>query len=506
MAQLKNTIINGDLDVPENNAYIGDTLTTEHLVANTDTTLKGGNFQVQKADGNPLLVLTTDSGLTAYTSAYIQGTLINEKEVTCKDGLKIAGKVGDKQHALSIYAHDTSNEASIRYTTKTTFEDTESQEDSWVVGINTGGKNISENHFGWWYKTNNSEAGALKSYIDINGKYIRNDQTDGNSTDTADHADRADRANDDTDTITNTYFKLARGTDKEGSIAQPKLSKHLQQITGWNNFQMGLYVQEIRACASDETYVDPALDIHAAIKGNSNIILASADEADIISDMAKPSIFAEGYIESMDKLKAPQLIISTPDINTIISATDVLIDCSQNSGNLTLLGNYKAANSQASIFYRSQKENKYWWNAGLGAGQSDNNDFVFCYKGEESSTPNIVAYITTGGNIVSDSGYVQASYFRAMSDKRLKKNIKQFKSKKSILDLPIYTFDFINGRKNNIGCLAQDLKKLYPEMVDKTGKYLGIQESKLVYPLILEVKALKEEVNELKKAIAIKNK
>ena len=75
-----------------------------------------------------------------------------------------------------------------------------------------------------------------------------------------------------------------------------------------------------------------------------------------------------------------------------------------------------------------------------------------------------------------------------------------FENKKSILDLPIKRFDYINGKKNNIGCIAQDLQKLYPELVTTNEDgYLSIEETKLVYLLIDEVKKLKEEVDKLKK-------
>ena len=104
----------------------------------------------------------------------------------------------------------------------------------------------------------------------------------------------------------------------------------------------------------------------------------------------------------------------------------------------------------------------------------------------------------SSGNIVSE-GTVEAASFNAKSDRRLKENIIDYKPEKSILDLPIKKFDFIDGPKNQIGCIAQDLKEICPEIVneDKNG-YLSIQESKLVYLLLDEVKKLKNEVEKLK--------
>lgn len=105
---------------------------------------------------------------------------------------------------------------------------------------------------------------------------------------------------------------------------------------------------------------------------------------------------------------------------------------------------------------------------------------------------------------VSPTGDVYANQFNgnyySNSDIRLKENIVPFENKKSILDLPIKRFDYINGKKNNIGCIAQDLQELYPELVTTNEDgYLSIEETKLVYLLIDEVKKLKEEVDKLKK-------
>lgn len=106
---------------------------------------------------------------------------------------------------------------------------------------------------------------------------------------------------------------------------------------------------------------------------------------------------------------------------------------------------------------------------------------------------------TSSGNIETN-GTVEAASFNATSDRRLKENIIDYKPEKSILDLPIKKFDFIDGPKNQIGCIAQDLKEICPEIVNENEKgYLSIQESKLVYLLLDEVKKLRNEVEELKR-------
>lgn len=107
--------------------------------------------------------------------------------------------------------------------------------------------------------------------------------------------------------------------------------------------------------------------------------------------------------------------------------------------------------------------------------------------------------IVNGTGTITAKGQIQAQSFLATSDARKKENIEDYRCKKSILDLPVKKFDFIDGEKNQIGCIAQDLQEICPEIVkeDKDG-YLSIQESKLVYLLLQEVKELKAEVAELK--------
>lgn len=104
--------------------------------------------------------------------------------------------------------------------------------------------------------------------------------------------------------------------------------------------------------------------------------------------------------------------------------------------------------------------------------------------------------------VSDDSGNykkITAGTFNAMSDMRLKENFQPLKPEKSILDLPTYKFDFINGAKNQVGCKAQDLQEICPEIVNEDANgMLSIQESKIVYFLLEEVKKLRKEVDDLK--------
>jgi hypothetical protein len=114
---------------------------------------------------------------------------------------------------------------------------------------------------------------------------------------------------------------------------------------------------------------------------------------------------------------------------------------------------------------------------------------------------NSVNHLNTIDVSGNSTGSITARTFIATSDKRLKENIIPYVSKKSILDLPVYKYNFISddSKKEHIGCLAQDLQEICPEIVNIDNKgYLSIEESKIVYLLLEEVKKLRKEINELK--------
>ena len=119
---------------------------------------------------------------------------------------------------------------------------------------------------------------------------------------------------------------------------------------------------------------------------------------------------------------------------------------------------------------------------------------------------NDVFTVTKEGNItnvkdITSSTTIQAQTFNSTSDFRLKDNIIDFVPQKSILDLPIKEFDFKKDGSHHIGCIAQDLQKICPELVHEDSEgYLNIEESKLIYLLIHEVKELKKEIEILKGA------
>lgn len=122
-----------------------------------------------------------------------------------------------------------------------------------------------------------------------------------------------------------------------------------------------------------------------------------------------------------------------------------------------------------------------------------------------SATSSTTASLYANSNIYfnPNSGVLTSKTFNASSDARLKENIKPYSCTESILDLPIYIYDFKGGSLNNqIGCLAQDLQKICPEIVTKgEDGYLSIQESKIVFLLLQELKKQNARIDELEKKL-----
>ena len=102
---------------------------------------------------------------------------------------------------------------------------------------------------------------------------------------------------------------------------------------------------------------------------------------------------------------------------------------------------------------------------------------------------------------LNGNGGIIATSFGTSSDLRLKQNIKSYKAEKSILDLDVKEFEYINDKdhKKHIGAIAQEVQEICPEIVHEDANgYLSIEENKLVYLLLNEVKELKKEIKNLK--------
>lgn len=95
---------------------------------------------------------------------------------------------------------------------------------------------------------------------------------------------------------------------------------------------------------------------------------------------------------------------------------------------------------------------------------------------------------------------ITATDFNSISDARLKTNIVDYTPSGNILDLPLKEFDYIKSNVHTIGCLAQDLVNIAPELVDTdTEGFMSIKESKLVYLLLFELQKMNKRLDEIER-------
>lgn len=116
--------------------------------------------------------------------------------------------------------------------------------------------------------------------------------------------------------------------------------------------------------------------------------------------------------------------------------------------------------------------------------------------------------INSSGLIKSNT-YVEAQYFNAVSDMRLKENIEiaNFSAMDVVKLLTVFTFNYKKTKEPSIGLLAQEAQNIKIEdfeLVTDNNEYLTIKESKLVYILWKAVQELGKEIKQLKEEI--KNK
>lgn len=121
----------------------------------------------------------------------------------------------------------------------------------------------------------------------------------------------------------------------------------------------------------------------------------------------------------------------------------------------------------------------------------------------------VASNINVSNNIVA-TGSIQAAYFNAISDKRLKTNIEKLpitlKACETINNLDLYTFNYKNNlEERSLGIMAQDIENLNIDGFNFTNKdsdgYLSIKESKLVYLLMAAVKEQNKKIEELEERI-----
>lgn len=103
---------------------------------------------------------------------------------------------------------------------------------------------------------------------------------------------------------------------------------------------------------------------------------------------------------------------------------------------------------------------------------------------------------------VNISGILTATDINSSSDIRLKKNIKKFENTLEKIDeINGVSFEWKQSGSKSAGIIAQELEKIFPELVIDSGDYKKVNYNGLIGVLVESIKELKEEVKELKQRL-----
>jgi hypothetical protein len=126
---------------------------------------------------------------------------------------------------------------------------------------------------------------------------------------------------------------------------------------------------------------------------------------------------------------------------------------------------------------------------------NDNDNLYFDQKNEYLRWNN-----SAGRFEFSDDVAAQAFYYT--SDKNLKTNIQNISDAlDKILKLQGVTFQWKDTGKTSIGLVAQEVEKIFPEVVEGPEGLKTIDYGRLVAPLIEAIKAQQEEIERLEQRI-----
>jgi hypothetical protein len=122
---------------------------------------------------------------------------------------------------------------------------------------------------------------------------------------------------------------------------------------------------------------------------------------------------------------------------------------------------------------------------------------------------NVGVGMTPVGYKLDVSGSVRATAFFYGSDRSLKKDIAPLNgSLKKILNLDGVSFTWKENGKKSVGLIAQDVEKVYPELVHTSDNGIkSVEYGNLVAPLIEAIKEQQKEIDLLRAEVdALKNK
>ena len=214
---------------------------------------------------------------------------------------------------------------------------------------------------------------------------------------------------------------------------------------------------------------------------------------------------SSGYTATLNGLTASKAVVT--DANKGLATEDLTVSNSGTSDGVTFVKTLSQS-ATGKISYTTGIVRKATASqSGIVTADSDTQEFAG--PKQFNGTVSFSGYATIKNRLSfnnnGETGYITKgadaylTSYHIASDRRIKENIKPFESKGSILDLPVVEFDYTSSGRHTIGCIAQDLQEICPEIVNENcNGYLTIEENKIVYLLLNEVKKLRKELDELK--------
>jgi hypothetical protein len=193
-------------------------------------------------------------------------------------------------------------------------------------------------------------------------------------------------------------------------------------------------------------------------------------------------------------------------INSVISGASAYLSFGTNS-------NWTNGNAVERIRITSDGEIQI--NNNVGNGVASTNFRVYGYSGNSffrlgNNTSNSLNIQLTRSDSAtmfsvdghSGAGYLGASAWSYGSDKRIKENINYIETGlDKVLALKPAIFDYINGLKNNIGWIAQDIQKVIPEavsVISEDNDQLTLKSDFIVPYLVKAIQEQQAQIEDLK--------
>lgn len=179
---------------------------------------------------------------------------------------------------------------------------------------------------------------------------------------------------------------------------------------------------------------------------------------------------------------------ATTSVQMHFTQTNNAVNIETSSGIPLVLNSSSNTNSAVACKIKYIGYNSKYWSAGItGSSTEPEYRFAFDYSGTQK------AYIDTDGNFVATGDVV------AYSDARLKSNIETLEDRGFLRPV-----EFDKDGKHNIGFIAQEVQKVYPELVNgNEGEegYLSLNYGAVTAALETQIIRQQEEIDNLKKEV-----